>query len=130
MKQKITIALILLCSCIIVTNGSPQRSSTGIGFLIFLSGGRWGVIQAPLGLQRLVNGLGSRELEIARLLGNDGTLMLWLELGDKLGLEAASLLRVQVTLFLWHINERCDCLIMTLLRCFLCDTSCPTYPNW
>ena len=51
-------------------------------------------IQAPLGLQRLLNLLGVAELEVAGLLGDDGALMLGLELGDELGLEPAGLLGV------------------------------------
>jgi hypothetical protein len=62
--------------------------------------------------------LGLAELEVADLLGNDGALSLGVELGDELGLEAASLLGVQVTNLLRDIEKRSDDLIVALFRSF------------
>ena len=69
------------------------------------------------------------ELEVAGLLGDDGALMLGLQLGDQLGLEAAGLLGVQVTHLLRHIKEGGDGLVVTLLRSFLGNTSSSTDLN-
>merc|ERR1719384_2254589 len=60
--------------------------AAGLALLVGLAGGGVGGVQAPLGLQGLVNLLGVAELEVAGLLGDDGAFVLGLELGDKLGL--------------------------------------------
>ena len=49
---------------------------------------------------------GLAELECAGLLGDNGALVLGLQLGDQLGLQAAGLLGVQVTHLLGDINQR------------------------
>ena len=95
----------------------------GVGLVVRLSGGGVRGVQAPLGLQRLLNLLGVAELEVAGLLGDDGALVLRLELGDKLGLEPAGLLGVEVTHLLGDIKERHDSLVVALLGTLLGDTA-------
>ena len=85
---------------------------------------RFWIIKAPFGLQRLLNLLRVTELEVANFLWDDGAFMLWLQLGDQLGLEPAGLLGIQVTHFLWYIKEGGDNLVMALFRTFLCDATC------
>jgi hypothetical protein len=87
--------------------------------IIGLSGRRLGGINTPLGQQRLVNHLGGGELEVAHLMGNDGALMLGLQLGNQFGLEPAGLLGVQVAHFLWHVKKRHNGLVMALLGSLL-----------
>ena len=50
--------------------------------------------------------------------------MLWLQLGDQLGLEPAGLLGIQVAHFLRDIKEGGDNLVMALFSTFLCDAAC------
>merc|ERR1719220_2068390 len=97
--------------------------AAGLALLVGLAGGGVGGVQAPLGLQGLVNLFGVAELEVAGLLGDDGALVLRLELGDKLGLEPAGLLGVEVTHLLGDIQERGDNLVVALLRTRLADTA-------
>merc|ERR1719226_32489 len=95
----------------------------GLLGIVGLAGGGLGGVQAPLGLQGLVNLLGVAELEVAGLLGDDGALVLGLQLGDELGLEPAGLLGVEVTHLLGDIQERGDNLVVALLRSGLADTA-------
>jgi hypothetical protein len=107
-----------------IVAGSSQRCSKSIAFLVLLTRFSWSGVQAPLGLQWLLNFLGLGELEVADLLGDGGALSNRVELGDKLGLETASLLGVQVTGFLRNIKKRCDNLIVALFWSFLSNTAC------
>ena len=95
----------------------------GGGLVVRLTGGRGRGVQAPLGLQGLLNLLGVAELEVAGLLGDDGALMLGLELGDELGLEPAGLLGVQVAHLLRDIKERHNGLVVALLGTLLGDAA-------
>ena len=95
----------------------------GGGLVVRLTGGRGRGVQAPLGLQGLLNLLGVAELEVAGLLGDDGALMLGLELGDKLGLEPAGLLGVEVAHLLGDVKERHNSLVVALLGTLLGDTA-------
>ena len=97
--------------------------SAGGRLIVRLAGGGVRGIQAPLGLQGLLNLLGVAELEVAGLLGDDGALMLGLELGDKLGLEPAGLLGVEVAHLLRDIKERPNGLVVALLGTLLGDTA-------
>ena len=98
-------------------------SATSIGLIIGLSRGGLRGVQAPLGLQRLLNLFRVAELEVASLLGNGGALMLRLELGDQLRLEAAGLLGVEIADLLRDIEQRNDSLVVTLLRTLLSNTA-------
>ena len=75
-------------------------------------------VLAPAGLQGFGDRLWLCELEMAGFFRDDGTFRLWLQLGNKLGDEAANLLRVQVTSFLRDIHKRGEDLVMTLLGSF------------
>merc|ERR1719295_2294410 len=68
----------------LVIAGGGDEGRAGLALLVGLTGGGVGGVQAPLGLQGLVNLLGVAELEVAGLLGDDGALVLGLQLGDKL----------------------------------------------
>jgi len=103
--------------------GRSQRSTKSIAFLVLLTGLSWSGVQAPLGLEWLVDLLGLSELKVANLLGDGGALSSGLEPRDKLGLEAAGLLGVQVTGLLRDINKGCDDLIVALLFSLLSDTA-------
>ena len=103
--------------------GKRDGSGTSIALIVGLARGSGGRVQAPLGLQGLVNLLGRGELEIAGLLGDDGALMLRLEPGDKLGLESAGLLGVQVAHLLRNIDKRGNGLVMALLGALLSNTA-------
>lgn len=89
-----------------------------------------GGVQTPLGLQWLVNLSGGAELEVASLLGDDRALVGGLQAGNQLGLEAAGLLWVQVTDFFWHVNERGQGLVVTLLRSLLCNAASTADLDW
>jgi len=69
---------------------------------------------APPGLQGLGNRLWLSEFELTGFFGNDGALWFRLQLGNKLGDEAASLLWVQVTGFFGNIYEGSDDLVVLL----------------
>ena len=99
--------------------GSTKWRSQSIAFFILLTRLSRSGIQAPLGLERLLNFLGVGELEVADFSWDGGALSNRVELGDKLGLEAAGLLGVQVTGFLRDIDEGSDDLIVALLRSLL-----------
>jgi len=103
--------------------GGAKGSSKSIGLIVCLSWTSWGGVQAPLGLQRLLNLLRGGELEVASLLGDHGALVSRLQLGHKLGLEAAGLLGVQVANFLWDVNEGSDGLVVALLWALLGNTA-------
>jgi len=103
--------------------GRSQRSTKSIAFLVLLTGLSWSGVQAPLGLEWLVDLLRLSELKVANLLGDGGALSSGLEPRDKLGLEAAGLLGVQVTGLLRDINKGCDDLIVALLFSLLSDTA-------
>ena len=113
-----------------VAAGSTQRSSKSIAFLVLLTGLSRSGVQAPLGLQRLVDLLGLSELEVADFLWNGGALSNRVKLGDKLGLEAAGLLGVQVAGFLRDIDERSDDLIVALFGSLLSDAASTADLNW
>jgi len=100
-----------------------DESAAGIRLIIGLARGGLRGVQAPLGLQRLLNLFRVAELEVAGLLGNGGALMLRLELGDQLGLEAAGLLGVEIADLLGDIKQRHNCLVMALLSTLLSDTA-------
>jgi hypothetical protein len=82
-----------------------KGSSKSVAFLILLTRFSWSGVQAPLGLEGLVNFLGLGELKVADLFGDGSALSNRLEPRNKFGLEPAGLLRVQVTGFLWNIQE-------------------------
>jgi len=97
----------------IVLRGSSDGISKSIGFVIGLSRSSWGVIKTPLGLEGDRDLLGLRKLEGAGLLGNDGALVLGLQLGDELRDVPTSLLWVQVADFLGNIHKRSENFVMT-----------------
>jgi len=107
-----------------------QWRSQCIGFIIGFSRCCWCGVQAPLGFQWLSHLLWAGELEVAGLLRNDSTFMGWLELGHKLGLEAAGLLGVQVANFLWDVNKGSDLFVVALLWALLGNTASSTNLNW
>ena len=113
----------------LVIAGGGDEGRAGLALLVGLAGGGVRGVQAPLGLQGLVNLLGVAELEVAGLLGDDGALVLGLQLGDQLGLEPAGLLGVEVTHLLGDIQERGDNLVVALLRTGLADTAGATDLN-
>jgi len=78
-----------------------------------------GGVQAPPGLQGLGHLPGLGELEVARLLGHDGALVLGLELGHQLGGELAGLLGVEVAHLLGHVHQGGDDLVVALLGALL-----------
>ena len=84
--------------------GGSKWGSKGTTFLILLTRFSRSGIQAPLGLERLLNFLGVGELEVADFSWEGGALSNRVELGDKLGLETAGLLGVEVTCFLRDIK--------------------------
>ncbi len=92
-----------------------EGSAKGIALIVALARGGRGGVQAPLGGQGLLDLLGLGESEVADLLGNNGALVLRLQAGDQLGLEAAGLLGVQVAHLLRDINEGGDGLVVALL---------------
>jgi hypothetical protein len=106
-----------------VSAGSSQRLSQGVALLVLLTRLSRSGVKAPLGLEGLVDFLGLGELKVADLLGNGGALSNRVQLGDKLGLETAGLLRVQITGFLGNINKGGNDLIVALLSSFLSDTA-------
>jgi hypothetical protein len=108
---------------------STERCSKSITFLVLLTRLSWSGVQAPLGLEWLLNFLRLGELETADLLGDGGALSNRVELGDKLGLETAGLLGVQVTGLLRDIDKRCDDLIVALLSSLLSNTASSTDLN-
>ena len=103
--------------------GGSKWGSKGTTFLILLTRFSRSGIQAPLGLERLLNFLGVGELEVADFLWDGGAFSNRVELGDKFGLEAAGLLGVKITSLLGNINEGGDDLIMALLFSFLSDAT-------
>ena len=113
-----------------VAAGSSERFGKSATLLILLTRLSRSGVQAPLGLQWLVDLLGRAELEVADLLRDGGALSNWVKLGDKLGLEATGLLRVQVTSLLRNINKSGDDLIVALLSSLLSDTASTADLNW
>jgi len=113
-----------------IAAGSSQSITKSIAFVILLTRFSWSGVKTPLGPEGLVNFLGLAELKVADLLGNGGALSNRVKLGNQLGLEAAGLLRVQVTGFLRDINKGGDNLIMALLISLLSDASSTTDFNW
>ena len=103
---------------------ASDGTSKGLSLIIGFSRCGCSRIKAPFGLQRLLNLLGVTELEIAYFLRDDGAFMLWLQLGDQLGLEPAGLLGIQVAHFLRDIKEGGDNLVMALFSTFLCNAPC------
>ena len=79
-----------LLSVVSASDGTSKGLSLIIGF------SRCGCcrIKTPFGLQRLLNLLRVTELEVANFLRDDGAFMLWLQLGNQLGLEPAGLLGI------------------------------------
>jgi len=98
-----------------LAGGRTKGSTESILFIIALTGRSLGRVKTPLGSQRTVNLLGSGKLEVASLLGDNSTLVLRSQTGDKLGDELADLLGVQVTHLLWNINNAGDHLLVALL---------------
>jgi len=107
-----------------------QWSAEGSRLIVSFTWFSWGRVQAPLGLQWLVNLLWRRELEVASFLGDDGTFMSWLQSWDELGLEAASLLWVQVTDFLWDVDKGGDGLVVAFLWSFFGHTASTADLDW
>jgi len=103
--------------------GSTEGCAESISFIVGFTWSSRGGVQAPLGLQWLVDLLWGGELEVAGLLGDHSTFVSWLQLRNKLGLEAAGLLWVQVTNLLWDVNKRSDGLVMALLWSLLSHTA-------
>ena len=87
-------------------------------------------VQAPLGLEGLVNLLRVAELQVADLLGNNCALMLRLKGRNQPGLEAASLLWVEIADLLRNIKKRGNSLVMALLRSLLCGAASTADLNW
>ncbi len=109
-------------SMIIVVQSSLVGSDggrAGIGVVVGLVGRGFRRVKTPPGPEGLLNLLRSGELQVADLLGDDGALVLGLQAGDQLSLEAAGLLGVQVTHLLRDIDERGDGLVVTLLGTLL-----------
>ena len=109
---------------VILAGSSRQGGAEGLGFLV--SGvvrGWWGGVQAPLGLEGLLDLLGAGELEVAHLPGDGGALVGGLELGHELGLELARLLGVEVAHLLGHVDEGGDGLVVALLGALLGHTA-------
>jgi hypothetical protein len=106
-----------------VVAGSTERSTKSTAFFVLLTRLGRGGVQAPLGLEGLFDFLRVGELEVADFPGDGGALSDGVEFGDKLGLEAAGLLGVQVTGFLRDVNKGSDDLIVALLRSLLSDTA-------
>ena len=111
--------------------GGPnaQGGTLSVGFVIGLTGLHGGLIEAPFGHEGLGHELRGGEPEVADLLGDDGTFVLRLEAGDKLGLEAASFLGVQVAHLLRHVNQRGDGFVVALFGAFLSNTASTTNLN-
>ena len=103
--------------------GSSEWGTKGAALVVLLTRLSGSGVQAPLGLQGLLNFLRVGELEVADFPRDGGALSNWVELGDQLGLEAAGLLGVQVTGFLRNINKRGDDLIVALFGSFLSDAA-------
>ena len=98
--------------------------------IIGLTRGSWSWVQTPFGQERFVNLLGLGEFQGTGFLWHNGTLVLRLQLGDKLGDEPAGFLWVEITNLLWNINKGSDDLVMTLLFSLLKSTSSTTDLNW
>jgi len=109
---------------------SAERSSQSLRFIVGFTWGSWGRVQTPLGLQWLFDLLWGGELEVAGLLGDDGTFVSRLQSWDKLGLEAAGLLWVQVTDLFRNIKERSDGLVVALFWSLLSHTASSANLNW
>jgi len=110
--------------------GSSQRIAKSVALFVLLTRLSRSGVQAPLGLEGFVDFLGLSELEVADFLGDGGALGNRVELGNKLGLEAAGLLRVQVTSFFGDIDEGGDDLIVALLFSLLSNTTSTADLNW
>jgi hypothetical protein len=110
------------------TGSGDHGGTVGSVLVGSVGSGRCGV-KAPLGLKDLVNLLGLGKLEVARLLRDDSALVLRRQFGDKLGLEPAGLLGVQVTDFLRDIQERHNDLVVALFSTLLSGTSSATDLN-
>jgi len=110
--------------------GSSQRIAKSVALFVLLTRLSRSGVQAPLGLEGFVDFLGLSELEVADFLGDGGALGNRVELGNKLGLEAAGLLRVQVTSFFRDIDEGGDDLIVALLFSLLSNTTSTADLNW
>jgi len=110
----------------LITNWSSQS----LRFIIGFTWSGWCRVQAPLGLQWLFDFLWGSELEVAGLLGDDGTFVSGLQSWDKLGLEAAGLLWVQVTDLFRNIKERSDGLVVALFWSLLSHTASSANLNW
>ena len=102
---------------------STNRGSKGAALFVLLTRLSRSGVQAPLGLQGLLNFLRVGELEVANFPWDGGALSNGVKLGDKFGLEAAGLLGVKITSLLGNINEGGDDLIMALLFSFLSDAT-------
>ena len=79
------------------------------------------VVLAPLGDERLLLLARRRELEVARLLRDDGALVHRLQVGRQLGAELAHLLRVEVAHLLGHVHRARHLLVVALLGALLGD---------
>ena len=104
--------------------------SLGILLIIRFTRCSWGWIKTPSGEERFLNLLGLGELKGAGFLGDNSTLVLRLQLGNKLGDESTGFLGIQITHFLRNINKRNNNFIMALFRSFFkCTTSSANF-NW
>jgi len=74
-----------------------------------------------------LSGLG--ELKCAGLLGDNSTLVLWLQLGDELGDKSAGLLWVEITDLFGYINKGSQDLVVAFFVSFGADTSGTTDLN-
>jgi len=109
---------------------ASNRGSLCVLFIIGFTGCGGGWVKTPFGEERFVNLLGLGELKGAGFLGDNSTLVLGLELGNKLGDETAGFLWVQVTDFFGNINKRNNNFVVALFGSFFeCATSTANF-NW
>jgi len=114
----------------VCSGARSQGITAGVTLIIGLAWGCRGGVQTPLGLERFVNWSGRRELQVASLFGDHSALVSWLQARNQLGLKAAGFLRVQVTDFLWHINEGGQGFVVTLLWQCIRNTASTANLNW
>jgi len=109
---------------------SSQRCGLSLGFIIGVSWSSWSWVQAPFCQERFVNLLGLGKFQGTGFLGDNGALVLRLQLGNKLCDESAGFLWVEITNLLWNIHKGSNDLVMTLLLSLLKSTSSTTDLNW
>ena len=104
--------------------------SLGILLIIRFTRCSWGWIKTPFGEERFLNLLGLGELKGAGFLGDNSTLVLRLQLGNKLGDESTGFLGIQITNFFRNINKRDKNFIMAFFWSFFKCTTGSTNFNW